>query len=307
MTPPNPILKKLGLADSDRAVIFHADDVANFQSSLDAYRELLDVGLLSSASIMVPCSWFPAAAELCRTNAGHPNLDIGIHLTLTSEWGGYRWGPVTSRETGSGLIDSDGCFHSSSAAVQQFADLTAVQSELRAQIERALAAGIDATHIDSHMFALFHPRLVDVYIDLALEYGLPPFLLRRSVPEFHKYSVSPEAEAALLQRVPQWEERGLPLFDDATMMPLDNARDRTALLMDKLHELKPGLSCLILHPTKDTPELREAVPEHDWPCRVADYQTFKDTAVRDAVQKLGIHIIGYRWLRDLMPGRGDHK
>ena len=301
MTSPNPILKKLGLSDSDRAVIFHADDIGNFQSSLAAYRELLDVGLLSSAATMVPCSWFPATAEFCRANAGHPHLDMGIHLTLTSEWGGYRWGPITSRDAAAGLIDGQGCFHSTSAAVQRFADIAAVQNELRVQIECALAAGIEATHIDSHMFALFHPRLVDVYVDLALEFGLPAFLLRRSVPEFHNYSVSPQAEASLLARVPQWEERGLPLLDDATMMPLDNAADRSGQLMRKLQALKPGITYLILHPTKDTPDLREAVPGHDWPCRVADYQTFGDPAVRDAVHKAGIHIIGYRELRDLMP------
>ncbi len=301
MTSPNPILKKLGLSDSDRAVIFHADDIGNFQSSLAAYRELLDVGLLSSAATMVPCSWFPATAEFCRANAGHPHLDMGIHLTLTSEWGGYRWGPITSRDAAAGLIDGQGCFHSTSAAVQRFADIAAVQNERRVQIECALAAGIEATHIDSHMFALFHPRLVDVYVDLALEFGLPAFLLRRSVPEFHNYSVSPQAEASLLARVPQWEERGLPLLDDATMMPLDNAADRSGQLMRKLQALKPGITYLILHPTKDTPDLREAVPDHDWPCRVADYQTFGDPAVRDAVHKAGIHIIGYRELRDLMP------
>lgn len=305
MAPPNPILKKLGLSDSDRAVIFHADDIGNFQSSLAAYRELLDVGLLSSAATMVPCSWFPATAEFCRANAGHPHLDMGIHLTLTSEWGGYRWGPITSRDAAAGLIDDQGCFHSTSAAVQQFTDIDALQNELRAQIERALAEGIEATHIDSHMFALFHPRLVDVYVDLSLEFGLPAFLLRSSVPEFHNYSVSPQVEASLLSRVPQWEERGLPLLDDATMMPLDDAADRAGQLMRKLAALKPGITYLILHPTKDTPELREAVPDHDWPCRVADYQTFGDPAVRDAVHRAGIHIIGFRELRDLMPRRKE--
>lgn len=304
MTNPNPVLKRLGLSSKDRAVIFHADDIGNFQSSLDAYRELLEVGLLSSASTMVPCSWFPATAEFCRANAGHPHLDMGVHLTLTSEWGGYRWGPITSRDASAGLIDSEMCFHSTSADVHQMADITAMRIELRAQIERALAAGIDVTHIDSHMFALFHPHLVDVYVDLALEFELPAFLLRQFTPEFHNYGVSPEAEAKLLSRVAEWEERGLPLLDDATMMPLDNAADRAGQLKRKLAALKPGITYLILHPTKDTPELREAVPDHDWPCRVADYQTFLDPQVRDAVKESGIHVLGFRVLRDLMPGPG---
>ncbi len=301
MRSTNPVLKKLGLADTDRLVIFHADDIGNFQSSLDAYRDLLDVGLLSSASTMVPCPWFPATAAFCRANAGRANLDMGVHLTVTSEWTGYRWGPIQARDAAGGLIDEDGYFHSTSAAVQALAQIDALGAELRAQIQRALAAGIDVTHIDSHMFALLHPRLVDIYVELSLECGAPPFLFRQSVPEFHRYDVGPREELAILSRVPQWEDWGIPLFDDATMMPLDRADDRAGQLLRKLDNLKPGLTFLILHPTKDTPELREAVPDSDWPCRAADYLTFLDEQVRDAVDRSGVHVIGFRALRSLMP------
>lgn len=300
LTSPNPVLNKLGFSENDRVVIIHADDIGNFQSSLAAYREIFDAGLLSSAATMVPCSWFPATAEFCRTNAGHPQLDMGVHLTLTSEWPGYRWGPVNSCAPHLGLVDGEGYFHSTSAAVQQQADPAAVRAELRAQIERALAAGIDVTHVDSHMLTLFHPRLVDIYVDLALEFKLPPFLLRKPVPEFNRFSVSREVEAQLLARVPQWEARGIPLLDAATMMPLDNAADRGGQLLKKLAALEPGITYLLLHPAKESAELCEAVPDQDWPCRAADYETFQDTAVRDAAYQTGVHIIGYRALRDLL-------
>ncbi|MFN2125358.1 MAG: polysaccharide deacetylase family protein [Candidatus Promineifilaceae bacterium] len=303
MSSPNPILIKLGLSDNDRVVIFHADDIGNFQGSLDAYRDLVDVGLLSSASTMVPCPWFPATAEFCRTHAGHPNLDMGVHLTLTSEWDAYRWGPVTTSDPATGLVDDEGYFHRTSAAVQQQADLQALRAELRAQIERARTAGIDITHIDSHMFTLIHPRLVDTYIDLALEFHVPPFLLRDRESAAFEY-FSPAVADQLLDCVPAWEEQGLPLLDDAAVLPLNNAQDRAGQLLAKLNSLKPGITYLVVHPTKDTPGLREAVSDQDWPCRVADYEIFLDTAVRDAVRETGVHVIGWRALRELMPGRG---
>lgn len=300
MSTPNPVLQKLGLSASDRAVILHADDIGNFQSSLAAYRELVDDGLISSASVMVPCPWFPAAAEFCRSSAGHPNLDMGVHLTVTSEWDRYRWGPVASREKAGGLLDEDGYFHSSAEAFQAHAAVEATRVELQAQIDRALAAGIDVTHIDTHMGALLHPKFIDSYIELALAYRVPVFLLRSPDPH-----LSHDAYDTLLPRVPEWEERGLPLFDQATMMPLDDAADRSGQLLRRLQALKPGLSYIMLHPTKDTPELREAASESDWPCRVADYQTFGDPAVREAVRATGVHVIGFRALRDLMRAGGD--
>jgi predicted glycoside hydrolase/deacetylase ChbG (UPF0249 family) len=299
----NPVLKKLGLTAGDRAILFHADDIGNMQSSLDAYRELLFAGQLSSASTMVSCSWFPATAEFCRAQVSHPNLDMGVHLTLTSEWDSYRWGPVTSRDPRSGLVDEEGYFHRTSAAVQELADLDALSLELRAQIERALAAGIDVTHVDSHMFTLFHPRLVDIYIDLALAFSVPPFLPRASIPGLKRH-ISPSQEQALLSCVPTWEDRGLPLFDDAFVMPLDNAYDRMGQLRTRLAALEPGLTYLVFHPTKESPELREAVSEQDWPCRVADYEIFLSTAVRDAARENGLHVIDWRTLRDLLPERG---
>lgn len=304
MSTPNPVMNKLGLADDDRAVIFHADDVGNMQSSLDAYGDLLDAGLLSSASTMVPCSWFPATAAYCRANAGHPNLDMGIHLTLTSEWDAYRWGPISACAPAMGLIDGDGYFHGTSDAVHAAADAGAVRQELRAQIERALAAGIDATHIDSHMFTLFHPRFVDIYIELGLEFGLPPFLLRRSVPEFQDHGAAAWNGAALQKRVAQWEERGLPLFDDATVLPLDQPLNRGEQLRRKIENLKPGITYLIVHPTKDSPELRAAA-ERDWPSRVADYEAFLDAELGAELRAGGVHLLGYRTLRELMPKSGS--
>ena len=105
---PNPILQKLGYSNNDRVVIFHADDINMSQASLAAYIDLVDYGLVSSAAAMAPCPWFPALARYLRENQGNPAIDIGVHLTLNSEWDAYRWGPISTADKATGLIDEEG-------------------------------------------------------------------------------------------------------------------------------------------------------------------------------------------------------
>ena len=322
----NPVMKKLGLADNDRAVIFHADDIGSFQSSLDAYVDLIDFGLLSSAAVMVPCPWFPAAADYCRRKQGLVDgrenarstfeesgllhacgvvkqlftVDMGVHLTVTSEWDNYRWGPVSTRDRQSGLIDAEGYLHKMASEVHQHADLTALEGELRAQIEQALASGIDITHIDSHMLALFHHRFLDVYFKLAFEYKVPAFCVRQDVNGTWKHYLDEKTASALMAHVNRVEALGMPLLDNVYVMPLDRPENREQQLKQVLETIPPGITYLIVHPAKDTPELRAAAPPVDWPNRVADYEIFLSETLRDYVQQSGIHVLGYRDLRDLM-------
>ncbi|NCF69571.1 MAG: ChbG/HpnK family deacetylase [Chloroflexi bacterium] len=296
----NPVMKKLGLADDDRAVIFHADDIGSFQSTLDAYAELLDFGLLSSAAAMVPCPWFPAAAELCRNRQDLGVIDMGVHLTVTSEWESYRWGPVSTRDRQSGLIDEDGYFHPTAHEIHQGADLTALEAELRAQIEQAQTSGIDITHIDSHMLTLFHHRLLDVYFKLGLEYQVPAFCLRQDVNGIWQHYLDEKTVSALVGQIKRVEDFGMPLLDHVHVMPLDRPENREQQLKAVLASIPPGITYLIIHPAKDTPELRAAASPEDWPNRVADYQLFLSETMRDYVTRSGIHVLGYRALRDLM-------
>ena len=124
---PNPVLRKLGLADDDRVAIIHADDIGMCQASLAAFADLVDFGLISSGATMVPCPWFPSVAMYCRE---HPVVDLGVHLTLTCEWDTYRWGPVSTRDPASGMIDEEGYFYRQSEPVQEHGDPAAVQIEL---------------------------------------------------------------------------------------------------------------------------------------------------------------------------------
>jgi hypothetical protein len=132
---PNPVLRELGLGQADRAVIIHTDDIGMCQASLAALADLVDVRLISCGATMVPCPWFPQVAAYCR---GHPSVDLGIHLTLTSEWDSYRWGPISTRDPALGLIDDEGYFFRRSEPVQERAGPEAVRVEMQAQVERAL-------------------------------------------------------------------------------------------------------------------------------------------------------------------------
>jgi predicted glycoside hydrolase/deacetylase ChbG (UPF0249 family) len=290
----NPFLSRLGYGPDDRAVVFHMDDLGMCQATLPAFDDLLNAGLVSSAATMVPCPWFPAVAAYCREN---PGADVGVHTTLTCEWDLYRWGPVSTRDTASGLLDGEGCLPPTSPAVWESADEDAVRTEIGEQLARALAAGVDVTHVDSHMGALFHPRLIDAYADLALGSRLPCMTLRLDLAEAAEGAARDLAEASA-RVVRRLEAEGAPVFDAIVGLPLDRPEERVAQATRAFDGLPTGLSVFILHPARDTPELRAIAP--DWPGRVADLEAFTSPELRAYVRDAGIHVVGYRELRDAM-------
>ena len=292
---PNPVLEKLGYSKEDRVVIIHTDDIGMCQASISAFAELWDFGLISSGAVMVPCPWFLHVAQYCQE---HPEIDMGVHLTLTSEWPTYRWGPVSSRDPETGMMDAEGYFYPTSESVQENADPEAVQVEIKAQLERALVAGIDATHVDTHMGAVAHPKLIPAYIQLALEHKLPPMIPRMDVQGYQDIGLDAGTAAFAVQMVEMLEEQGVPLLDQIAGLELDQPEERLEQAKKAFQELPPGLTHFIIHPSKDTPELRAITP--DWPSRVADYQTFLNPELHQFIQEIGVQVIGYRTIRELM-------
>jgi predicted glycoside hydrolase/deacetylase ChbG (UPF0249 family) len=296
---PNPILKKLGFADDDRVVIVHADDVGMCQATLPAFADLIDFGLVSSGAVMVPCPWFPSVVDMCRQ---HPQMDLGVHLTLNCEWSTYRWGPVSTRDPASGLMDEEGYLHRTQEAVQQQASPEAVQAELEAQVAKALAGGIDVTHVDTHMGTVAHPTFIPAYVELAREHNLPFLMVRLDEAGWRAAGMDDETAAFAAQFVLGLEEQGVPMLDHLNLgLPLDRDEDRVELAKREFESLLPGLTHFILHPACDTPELRAI--GSDWRARVADYKAFASPELLAHVKALGIHVIGYRALRDLMRPR----
>src|SRR5690348_10369404 len=178
----NPIVKKLGYSATDRLVIIHTDDIGMCHASVQAFKDLWEFGTISSGAVMVPCPWFPATAQMCREN---PDMDMGVHATLNAEWTNYRWGPVSTVDSASGLLDADGYFNQWHPAVYENAKPEAVLVEVNAQIERALAAGIDVTHVDSHMGTIMSPLFIQSYIQAAGSRKLPNMLPRMDAAGMH--------------------------------------------------------------------------------------------------------------------------
>ena len=294
---PNPLLKKLGYSDTDRLVIVHTDDIGMCHASLTAFEQLWDFGTISSGAVMVPCPWFPATAELCRKN---PDVDMGVHATLNAEWGGYRWGPISTRDPQTGLIDPDGYFHQWHPAVYEKATPEAVAAEVNAQVERALAAGVDVTHIDSHMGTIMHPKFVQTYLQIGVRHALPNMLPRASAQGFWMMGVTDESLAFYVPILQQFEAQGIPMLDGLSAMPLDHADDHIGIAKKLLSEVPAGITHFILHPSVDTPELRAIT--RDWPARVANYNAFMSQELKDFIKNSGIQLIGYRQLRDAMRG-----
>jgi predicted glycoside hydrolase/deacetylase ChbG (UPF0249 family) len=294
----NPFLKRLGFGPGDRVAIVHADDIGAYQASLPALDDLFEAGLLSSCATMVPCPWFPAVAEWARRT---PEADIGVHATLTAEYLLYRWGPISTRDPASGLLDGEGYLHRTTAALHAAGDPAAAAAEQQAQLDRALAAGIDVTHIDSHMGASFTPAFLPGYLAAGAAGRVPNFVPRlRSGPLVGRGMTEEQAVAwAAFER--ELEERGLPLFDYITMMPLLHHEERLAVAKALFDALPAGLSYLMLHPALDTPELRAVTPE-DWRARVADYEAFCSAELRAHVRDTGVQVIGWRAVRDAMRG-----
>ena len=293
----NPMLKALGLSDQDRAVLIHADDIGMCHASLAAYAELAVDGVISSASTMVPCPWFQATTQFC---AAHTDLvDMGVHVTLNAEWhSGYRWGPVSTRAPESGLIDEQGYLHHTVEAVEAQAEPAAVHREIVAQLRMALDAGIDVTHMDTHMGTVFYGGFLESYLRAATEAGVLPFMVRKDAAVLQAMGFSQERAEVLAGHIAGLEAQGLPMFDEVSFVPFSSIDAHYDQTVHVLSSLKPGLTYLIIHPSTDTPELRAILPG-GWQNRVADYQVFMRQDLRRYLNAEGIHLTGWREIREI--------
>src|SRR5438876_2778419 len=177
---PQPALKtlpeRLGYPPDAKLLIVHGDDLGMAHSVDVASIKAFESGLVTSGSIMVPCPWLPEIAAYARS---HPEADLGLHLTLTSEWTSYRWGPVLSKDRVASLLDKSGYLYLTESEAAAHLDVKEAEAEVRAQIERARAFGIQPTHLDSHMGTLYQSKaLFEVLLRVARENKLPTRMSR---------------------------------------------------------------------------------------------------------------------------------
>ncbi|WP_312170914.1 ChbG/HpnK family deacetylase [Microbacterium sp.] len=290
------LVERLGLGPGTRAVIINADDFGMCHAANTAVSGLLDAGDIDSATLMVPCAWAPEALAFA---AARTDLDVGVHLVLTSEWTDYRWRPLTG--TANTLVDQAGYFPAGALTVEQQASVDDVAAEIAAQLQTALAAGVDVTHLDNHMGSLYglltgRDFLAPV-LALAARHGLP-FRLPR---------VMEGADAALRRRLEQAgaaaDALGVEIVDRLWTHPFEEVpgesyeqvRDGFLAL---LREVPAGVTEIYLHPMVDDDELR-AVVDFAAVKRGQELRLLADPLVRQAIADEGLVRIGWRALRDL--------
>ena len=290
---PNPALGKLGFAPDARLAIVHADDVGMCHAANAAFWDNYGFGLVTCGSVMMPCPWVPEMAAWCRA---HPEADVGVHVTLNSEWDGYRWGPLSTRDPKSGLIDDEGCLWRSVEELHRHMDPDAAIAEMRAQIETALAMGIDVTHIDTHMGAVMHPQLLPAYVQLAIEYRIPAMLPRIPRERAAEWGLDPAIADTLLARLNDLVATGFPVLD--MILAARGQGDHLDVYRRLFDQVPVGITHLLLHPFVPGYDIEAISGSAAY--RVADYETFLRAELKEHVVGQGVHLIGYRRLRDLI-------
>jgi hypothetical protein len=292
------LAERLGFAPDERVAVVHVDDLGMCHSANVGGFAALRSGPATCGSLMVPCGWFQEAADVARAE---PGLDLGVHLTLNAEWPHYRWGPVAGRTRVPSLLDDQGYLPRTTLETVQRAKPEEVEIELRAQIDMALAAGVDVTHLDSHMGTVLYPPFLPIYAKLAAEYRLPVFV-------FHPEDAVLETRGLkgfgpfLRSLVDQLEKEGIPAFDDFDADSLGFAEGAgLAHNRARLAGLGAGASYLICHAAQGGEELATITPDS------AHQRDFERTfyggdAGRKELDAAGIRTIGMRAIRDLVRG-----
>jgi predicted glycoside hydrolase/deacetylase ChbG (UPF0249 family) len=289
------LAERLGFAATDRVAVVHADDIGMCHAANIGSFEAFAEGVVSCGSIMVPCPWFREAADLARA---HPEADLGVHLTLNAEWPQYRWAPDAGRDRVTSLCDEQGYLPRTQLEVVRNAKPEHVEIELRAQIDMALAAGIDVTHLDSHMGTVLFPPFADIYAKLAAAYRLPAFAARPDAATLAKAGLG--GMEKLLQRViERMSALGMPILDGVDLFSLDFAPgDGERHTSTRLARIGPGVTYFIIHPARDGEELRAIAP--DAHARAFEHQFYGSRAGRDRFAREGIRTAGMRALRALV-------
>jgi predicted glycoside hydrolase/deacetylase ChbG (UPF0249 family) len=282
------LAERLGYPRDAKLVIVHADDLGMSHSVNAATIKAFQSGLVNSGSIMAPCPWLPEIAAYARAN---PQADLGLHLTLTSEWTNFRWGPVSPRDRVPSLLDKDGYFRLTESEAAKSADPKEVELEVRAQIEHAKAAGIVPTHLDSHMGTLYQSKaLFEVFLRVGREYKLP---LRIAKTWFSRADFLP----SLLTPDDVFIDRVLDI--NPQVAPQDWAK----FYSDALSKLEPGVTEIVIHLAYDDSEMRGATSDHpDWGAawRQRDFDYFSSEAFRKVLEENQIKLITWRELGKLI-------
>jgi predicted glycoside hydrolase/deacetylase ChbG (UPF0249 family) len=309
-TSDSTYAEKLGYPKGSKVLILHVDDVGMSYDSNEGAITAMTKGVATSCSVMMPCSWVPAYIHYWKE---HPKTDAGLHLTLTSEWKEYRWGPLMGKAAVPGLVDSEGDLWPTVEDVVKHASADEVYNEIKAQLDRARTMGFEPTHLDSHMGTLFgSPAFMQKYVQLGIENRIPVMMPAGHATLITAQMHMPADEMDQIRAVGKmlWNA-GLPVLDDLHNetynwdVPADAKNDdkklqawKTKKYVDALKTLKAGVTMMIMHCTAPT-EVFVHISDSG-PVRKGDLLVMTDPTFKKALQDE--HIILTTWL-ELMERR----
>jgi len=274
--------ERLGYPADAKLLIVHGDDLGMAHSVDAASIKAFESGLASSGSIMVPCPWLPEIAAYARS---HPEADLGLHLTLTSEWSSYRWGPVSSKDHVPSLLDRNGYLPLTESEAASQAKAAEVEAEIRAQIDRARAFGIKPTHLDSHMGTLFQNKtLFEILLRVARDNKLPVLIPKELFTPANNLASIVTPGDIVIERI-------------ITIGPQVSADGWVKFYSDAIKSTQPGVTEIIVHFAYDDEEMRAVTVDHpDWGAawRQRDLQFFTSDNFRRLLQENHIKLITWR-------------
>ncbi len=284
--------ERLGFGKDEKLLIIHADDIGLAHSENIATIKSMTDGLVNSTSIMMPCAWSTEVGELLES---HPDLDVGVHITLTNEWFNYKWGPKASEVPG--LVGENGYMHAGCAEVAANASPDEVEKEMRAQIEAAMQLGIKPTHLDSHMGCVFYgrPEFIARFIKLGLEYQIPTMLN-------DQISDLMDANPEVFKEI---NKEQLVFVDDiASIRPNEyDALGMETYYSNYLSTLEAGLNVMLIHVAYDDEEMKAVTVRHDYwhsPWRQGDFDFFTSDKASVLIAQNNIRLITWREIGELL-------
>lgn len=288
-------------------LIVNADDYGMCNAANEAVEELFSGGWLKSSTIMMPC---PAAEHAVKFSIDHPEYAIGIHTTLTSEWGKYRWKPLTDGKT---LIDEDGFMWRESDLVEKNASLSDIEKEVRAQIDLAHSMGMKPSHIDNHMGSLYGHytgrfTLSRLALKICGSYGYAYRLYtkadKRICPEGVPYFFY--SAVTILAKV--WGRKFNVIIPDYLLFPdwKDDMRVSYEVYRDTILKIwtdipEDGITETFVHPSVENDEIKGITSR--WKDRVWEYELLKDPYVHQYLKDHGVELISYRDLIKMKGGK----
>jgi chitin disaccharide deacetylase len=302
--PDTTYAERLGYPKGARVLILHVDDAGMSYASNEGAEMALTKGVSTSVSVMMPCSWVPGFVQFLKA---HPQIDAGLHLTLTSEWDAYRWGPLSGRKTVPGLTDSAGYMWHSVEEVVKHASPDEVDMEITAQLAKARSMGFEPTHLDTHMGTVYgNAGFLMRYINIGIKNHIPVMLPGGKDVLIQAQMHFPDAVILEMQQLGKmlWKA-GLPVLDDLHntsydwVIPADIASNdqkldefKTAKYIEALKTLKPGLTMMIMHCTNPGPSFKYI--SDSGPTRKGDLMAMMNPAFKKALNDQGIILTTWR-------------